>query len=77
MLACFVKRLRLFSLSRELDISDPAQITEGFETNIFVNRQDFLNSSIEEMMSMANDHFDPRHTLCVTYHGEGKVIVIL
>ena len=69
----FVERLRAHSQSRDLDIVDVSVVTEGEETHIFVDRQQLLISGVEEIVNLiSNDSYDPRHPLCVSYHGEGR-----
>lgn len=70
-LSAYVLRFRERSQTRELDVVTESSLIEGNETHFFINRLELLETTVDEIMM--NDELDPRFTLCVNYHGEGKL----
>jgi len=72
-LKAFITRFRLLTDSRALDLEDVNAAIEGVELCLFVDRSELVESGCGEIeRCVEEDHFDPRHVLAVTYHGEGK-----
>ena len=65
----FLQRFRR-SDSRALDLLNLNSAILGAQDDIFVNRQNLIKTANEEILG---DSLDPRITLCVNFHGEGKL----